>query len=752
MKKIIIVAVLAIFIGMNFVGILNLGDYVSYSASLVKNKEISIFQAIDYEASEFNDYEDSDTLEGIKNHIDNILHRSSKDPISKIVYKKLLGDIYGDLNYEYLNGKLKISPSSWGMSGNRVPERILEKLDEKSEFWTKEDDLFKMAVLHLSAGHNKEAYQYIDMSYNIEGKEEFKIIKAAILTEMNEIEESNRILEEVETFEEISNQMEIYNSIIKGDKDKINELTDYLKKKNSYNKDDYRDFYRKAMNVNYYRNLYLRIFDSLSDFNREYLISMYNFNDNNSYIIRGKILNDKEPLKNTMVQIGTQDHYTSLHLDEDSFLAYTNDLGEFEVSVPEKTNYRLTVLPNLSDVKGKMCRMPRYVSPDKEINLIEFIKNDFDLKVVEKGDKLELSWNKMDYFDSYSVMIGSMKNGHPYNPEYYGKSTKLNKITLSKEEIIDQSYSSSYSYEEDGRGPNSFFPVLILKGVYFINIKGNIDDTSIAQMDGNINGLYGEDKTYKLYVENDISEGDTLFLEKKYNEAFSEYEKEAENGDMHSIAMLGHIYSYDDKLSGMNGSPYNPEKAIKYLEKSDKYQYEKYGHAHDDYRLYQVYYDQNNLQGFLDYMDQYDDRYGYEYSNALFNLGRYSDGYDKLLNYCKSEKQEWMVKHLIESGLFYIDIDIIINDLKNLNDDKYLIAVEGLSDMDKREIKEYQSLIKKEGVKNIDLISINSSDTGKLYRALLRTNNGPYSTNDIKKIIKSIENEKIRALGEYLTY
>lgn len=738
MKKILTVIILVI-VALNFNGFVNLKDYIGYSYQLVSNDDISIQNAL-------NNNEEGSPEWKAKKYVENILDRDSISPLSKVIDKKVLSDIYGSIDYEVFNNKLTISDSSWGYSGSIIPDNILDKIYGKREIFMSEEKKFMLGVLFLSSGYDDKAIDLFEEAYQVNNNDKFKVIMAIIHSNNGNLDKSKELLENIENLEFSTFQTELYNTILSGNLDKLDELTDFKKNSKKFSKEEFGENYRSFYDHRLFSDKYLKIISPVVDFNVDYLISLYGNDEKLSNKIIGKLSNDGEPMPGVFVSLNKGgSYYSSRYLMDDGFIDLTDENGEFEILVPDNNEYNLRVMTSIKSVKGKMCTFPQKVEAGGEKYEIKFMKNDFNMKVEEIEDSFEISWDKNSFFDNYTVMIGSLKYGSAINAEFYSSAIDDNKITITKEEIMDKTSISSYSMGDEGRDPKTFLPLLRTEDTYFIDLKGNMQIKGYSILEADTNGFYGDDQTYKFKINKDLSEADRDFINKNYDKALVEYEKLASEGDLSSMLILGEFYSYNDKIAGAKKEYYNPEKALEYLVEADKILYGKYSESRVDYHIKEMYEEIGQLEKYIKYIESYgSDRIDNMYGDALIDLGRFDEGYEALYIYALNNNYPWAKRNFIEKGILYGPLDRLADDIKTFGEE-YVEYIEAISSMDKKLAKEYQDNVKKEGTSNIFIKG--NSDTDKIYQGILKMQKGPYSPREIVEIFDEIGNSDIRKLA-----
>jgi len=191
---------------------------------------------------------------------------------------------------------------------------------------------------------------------------------------------------------------------------------------------------------------------------------------------------------------------------------------------------------------------------------------DYTLSPDEKFLKVE--WKPYPGAAYYSVRTGPLEKIQEkhipdfFNATFYTGNIKETSFTVDIEEYRDIPARGT-SYDNKGVFPGNFLGAFYQGGEYGITISALDSDGNIIAESRKVDS--GQGVSVFSIAGVPLSPADRLFLDRKYEEAIKQYEKQyAENpDDLHSLRMLAHIYLNGYKQYESKGL--DADKALKYF-------------------------------------------------------------------------------------------------------------------------------------------------------------------------------------------
>ena len=520
---------------------------------------------------------------------------------------------------------------------------------------------------------------------------------------------------------------------------------------------------------------YIKPILGLNDLIRELdeLSQLAESNINSGNEISGRVTLDDKPLAYAIVFAKDREYrgMSSGFLDMGvrAFGISDND-GNFTIKNIPDGRYGLGISVDWQRIKNKQIAMDReynmvFHGNDKITKNIEFFNL---LKVISKEkldeNNIKFIWeNNRSEVEYYRVGIALNKEGSfstiYHTDKIYDKSYILNIEDMRNSNNVGR----GLSYGMDGIDPYSILDPLAYGGEYVYTITGYDSNDNVVISN---KGIFNNGDYDTVFLEGrELSLGDKLLIDRKYEEAIIEYEKSFKDNplDLEAARSLALLYTYGweydnrDNRGELLGSDYNKAKEYyEILEEKDKlsnillYQYARVLIRLEEYdkaiKLYEKLLDRGEEYHYSSLGKMY--VYKKDYSVAV-------EYYNKFL---ESSKYNYVVDELIMIYALENKTDLLIDVSKKYDytnyHDSYEEVIKDYINIDKSDYDKFYDLIKSSNFTEAEkFLEGKDDDLSKLYKGILILQKPLERFErevEYTKIYKSVKDPLIKKLMEYL--
>lgn len=298
------------------------------------------------------------------------------------------------------------------------------------------------------------------------------------------------------------------------------------------------------------------------------------------YIVRGKVSQDGKGLPFVEVYLNQDLGYFSTGGVKPD--AITDGNGEFETLGLKQGVYDIGIGIHSSQVYNRVFLR-------KDISSIEINSNmefDFDFVtpmvinnpeekiIIKKGESLNITWDEIkeaDYYKVQYLVFGNPMERQgglytiPLKDKNGDEELKSNSMVFNIENLENRISAISFSGEDEIIDPMGIFGLLIPNVEYPIIV--NAYDKEDNQIASSLTLINDYEDIISIEIEGNLTKGEKLILEKKYEEAISHYEEKImdEPKDKEALFYLVRFYSI-----GWEKGKKDISKAFKYAEEYDK--------------------------------------------------------------------------------------------------------------------------------------------------------------------------------------